>query len=308
MRQGALEERVEALRGFNRFFTRRIGVLGEGLLESPYTLTEARIMFEVAHREGSAASELARELGLDRGYMSRVLAGLEQRGLVEKSRSEEDGRRRRLSLTGEGREAFSELDERSRREISGMLGELSEEEETRLLKSMSAVESILSGTELPETFLLRQPEPGDLGWVVYRHGALYAREYGWDVSFEALVARIVADFAEEHDPSSERCWIAEANGSNAGCVFLVRESETAAKLRLLLVEPGVRGSGLGRRLVEECVRFARRSGYESLTLWTNSVLGSARHIYQELGFELMDEEEHHSFGHDLVGQNWRLEL
>lgn len=308
MRQGALEERVEALRGFNRFFTRRIGVLGEGLLESPYTLTEARIMFEVAHREGSAASELARELGLDRGYMSRVLAGLEQIGLVEKSRSEEDGRRRRLSLTGEGREAFSELDERSRREISGMLGELSEEEQTRLLESMSAVESILSGTESPETFLLRQPEPGDLGWVVYRHGALYAREYGWDESFEALVARIVADFAEEHDPSSERCWIAEANGSNAGCVFLVRESETAAKLRLLLVEPGVRGSGLGRRLVEECVRFARRSGYESLTLWTNSVLGSARHIYQELGFELMDEEEHHSFGHDLIGQNWRLLL
>lgn len=308
MKQGALEERVEAVRRFNRFFTRRIGVLGEGLLESPYTLTEARILFEVAHREGAAASDLARELGLDRGYMSRVLAGLERRGLIEKSRSEEDGRRLRLSLTAEGRGAFSDLDERSRREISGMLGELSEEEQTRLLESMSAVEEILGGAGSTRTILLRQPEPGDLGWVVSRHGALYFREYGWDESFEALVARIVAEFAEEHDPSRERCWIAEVDGRNAGCVFLVRESETVAKLRLLLAEPEARGSGLGRRLVEECVRFARRAGYESITLWTNSVLGAARRIYQEAGFELVDEEEHHSFGHDLVGQNWRLEL
>ena len=303
-----MEERVEAVRRFNRFFTRRIGVLGEGLLESPYTLTEARILFEVAHREGAAASDLARELGLDRGYMSRVLAGLERRGLIEKSRSEEDGRRLRLSLTAEGRGAFSDLDERSRREISGMLGELSEEEQTRLLESMSAVEEVLGGAGSTRTILLRQPEPGDLGWVVSRHGALYFREYGWDESFEALVARIVAEFAEEHDPSRERCWIAEVDGRNAGCVFLVRESETVAKLRLLLAEPEARGSGLGRRLVEECVRFARRAGYESITLWTNSVLGAARRIYQEAGFELVDEEEHHSFGHDLVGQNWRLEL
>lgn len=308
MKQGALEERVEAVRRFNRFFTRRIGVLGEGLLESPYTLTEARILFEVAHREGTAASDLARELGLDRGYMSRVLAGLERRGLIEKSRSEEDGRRLRLSLTAEGRGAFSDLDERSRREISGMLGELSEEEQTRLLESMSAVGEILGGAGSTRTILLRQPEPGDFGWVVSRHGALYFREYGWDESFEALVARIVAEFAEEHDPSRERCWIAEVDGRNAGCVFLVRESETVAKLRLLLAEPEARGSGLGRRLVEECVRFARRAGYESITLWTNSVLGAARRIYQEAGFELVDEEEHHSFGHDLVGQNWRLEL
>lgn len=308
MKQGALEERVEAVRRFNRFFTRRIGVLGEGLLESPYTLTEARILFEVAHREGTAASDLARDLGLDRGYMSRVLAGLERRGLIEKSRSEEDGRRLRLSLTAEGRGAFSDLDERSRREISGMLGELSEEEQTRLLESMSAVEEILGGAGSTRTILLRQPEPGDFGWVVSRHGALYFREYGWDESFEALVARIVAEFAEEHDPSRERCWIAEVDGRNAGCVFLVRESETVAKLRLLLAEPEARGSGLGRRLVEECVRFARRAGYESITLWTNSVLGAARRIYQEAGFELVDEEEHHSFGHDLVGQNWRLEL
>ena len=308
MKQGALEERVEAVRRFNRFFTRRIGVLGEGLLESSYTLTEARILFEVAHREGAAASDLARELGLDRGYMSRVLAGLERRGLIEKSRSEEDGRRLRLSLTAEGRGAFSDLDERSRREISGMLGELSEEEQTRLLESMSAVEEILGGAGSTRTILLRQPEPGDFGWVVSRHGALYFREYGWDESFEALVARIVAEFAEEHDPSRERCWIAEVDGRNAGCVFLVRESETVAKLRLLLAEPEARGSGLGRRLVEECVRFARRAGYESITLWTNSVLGAARRIYQEAGFELVDEEEHHSFGHDLVGQNWRLEL
>ena len=308
MRQGALEERVEAVRRFNRFFTRRIGALGEGLLESSYTLTEARILFEVAHREGAAASDLARDLGLDRGYMSRVLAGLERKGLIEKSRSEEDGRRLRLSLTAEGRGAFSELDERSRREISGMLGELSEEEQTRLLESMSAVEEVLGGAGSTRTILLRQPEPGDLGWVVSRHGALYFREYGWDESFEALVARIVAEFAEEHDPARERCWIAEVDGRNAGCVFLVRESETVAKLRLLLAEPESRGSGLGRRLVEECVRFARRAGYQSITLWTNSVLGAARRIYQEAGFELVDEEEHHSFGHDLVGQNWRLEL
>ena len=309
MRGDDLETRVEAIRRFNRLFTRRIGVLREGLLHSSYSLTEARVLFELANREELSASELVRELGLDPGYMSRTLGGLERRGLVEKVRSETDGRRRILSLTAEGEEAFEVLDSRSREEVSEMLGGLSEEEQRRLLEAMRTIEGIFEkGFKFSEPFVLRTHEPGDMGWVVHEHGVLYAGEYGWDERFEALVARIVADFIDGYDPKKERCWIAEMAGERVGCVFVVKASDTMAKLRLLLVEPGARGLGLGNRLVEECIRFSRNRGYEKLTLWTNSVLDAARHIYEEHGFVLVDEEEHHSFGHDLVGQTWELAL
>ena len=306
---GVLETRIEAVRRFNRFFTRRIGVLREGLLHSPYSLTEARVLFEVAHRDQVTASDLWRELGLDPGYLSRILGRLEQGGLIGKARSETDGRRRLLSLTPEGKRAFSLLDDRSREEVAELLGELSEGDQRRLLEAMRTIESVLDRDfKFSEPFLLRPHEPGDMGWVVHRHGVLYAREYGWDERFEALVARIVADFIDGYDPARERCWIAEMNGERVGCVFVVKGGDTVAKLRLLLVEPDARGLGLGTRLVEECIRFARRSGYETLTLWTNSVLGAARHIYKERGFELVEEEAHRSFGHDLVGESWELAL
>jgi DNA-binding MarR family transcriptional regulator/GNAT superfamily N-acetyltransferase len=310
----ALEARVDAVRRFNRFFTRRIGVLREGLLHSPYSLAEARILFEVAHRDlALTASDLSRELGLDPGYLSRMLTRLEQQGLVEKVRSETDARQRLLSLTPEGKEVFSSLDARSREEVAGMLGDLSEGDQRRLLEAMRTIEGIVGrdsagGFKFSEPFFLRQHEPGDMGWIVHRHGVLYAKEHGWDERFEALVARIVADFINDYDPARERCWIAEMGGEIVGCVFVVRASDTVAKLRLLLVEPEARGLGLGARLVEECIRFARSRSYEKLALWTNSVLGAARSIYEEHGFELVEEEGHHSFGRDLVGQNWELIL
>ena len=305
-----LETRIDAVRHFNRFFTRRIGALREGLLHSRYSLTEARILFEIAHGDALvSASDLSRELGLDPGYLSRILARLERQGLIEKIPSESDARRRLLSLTPAGKDAFSLLDNRSREEVAEMLGELSEGDQRRLLEAMLTIESVLEkGFKFSEPFFLRQHEPGDMGWVVHRHGVLYAQEYGWDERFEALVAQIVADFVSNYDPAKERCWIAEMNGEIVGCVFLVKASDTVAKLRLLLVEPKARGLGLGTRLVEECIRYARSRGYKTLTLWTNSVLDAARHIYQEQGFELVEEEEHHSFGHDLVGQNWELTL
>jgi DNA-binding MarR family transcriptional regulator/GNAT superfamily N-acetyltransferase len=301
--------RTDAVRRFNRSFTRRIGVLREGLLHTPYSLAEARVLFEVANREEATASDFSRELGLDPGYLSRILAGLERRGLIQKARSEADGRRRILSLTPDGLEAFTWLDARSREEIGELLGGLSEGEQRRLLEAMRTIESVLDrGLKFSEPFFVRMHEPGDMGWVVQRHGELYFREYGWDERFEALVARIVADFIEGYDPSMERCWIAEMEGGRVGCVFCVKENDKVAKLRLLLVEPGARGLGLGGRLVDECIRFARRCGYQTLTLWTNSVLDAARRIYEERGFRLVEEEEHHSFGKCLVGQNWELKL
>jgi len=309
MGKSDLEARIDAVRRFNRFFTRRIGVLREGLLHSPYSLTEARILFEIANRDDLTASDLSRELGLDPGYLSRILARLERRGLIGKVRSGIDGRRRLLSLTADGEDAFSLLDARSREEVAEMLGELSEGDQRRLLEAMRTIEGILEkGFKFSEPFFLRTHEPGDMGWVVQRHGALYFQEYGWDERFEALVAQIVADFISNYDPAKERCWIAEMNGERVGCVLLVKASDTVAKLRLLLVEPNARGLGLGNRLVEECIRFARRTGYRTLTLWTNSVLDAARHIYEKQGFKLVEEEEHHSFGHDLVGQTWELAL
>jgi DNA-binding MarR family transcriptional regulator len=277
---GDLGSSIEVVRRFNRVFTRRIGVLREGLLHSRYSLTEARILFELAHREDRSASDLSRKLGLDPGYLSRTLVRLEGQGLIARARSENDGRRRILSLTSAGKDAFAMLDTRSREEVAEMLGGLSERDQRRLVDAMGIIEGILQRDfKFSEPFVLRAHEPGDMGWVVNRHGVLYAREYGWDESFEALIARIVAAFIDGYDPAKERCWIAEIGEERVGCVFIVKESETVAKLRLLLVESEARGLGLGTRLVEECIRFARGRGYEKLTLWTNSVLDAARHIY-----------------------------
>jgi DNA-binding MarR family transcriptional regulator/N-acetylglutamate synthase-like GNAT family acetyltransferase len=309
MRTETSEERIGVVRQFNRFFTRKIGVLREGLLHSPYTLTEARILFELGHRNSVTASDLCRELGLDPGYLSRILARLEQQGLLEKVRPDNDGRQRLLQLTSEGRNAFALLDQRSRDEVSEMLTDLSEEEQRSLLKAMHTIENLLSKEfKYSEPFILRPHKSGDMGWVVHRHGVLYAQEYGWDEHFEALVAQIVADFIKNYNPDRERCWIAEMDGEIVGSVFVVEASETVAKLRLLLVEPKARGLGMGTRLVAECIRFARRCGYQKLVLWTNSVLLEARHIYEKTGFKLMADEAHNSFGHDLIGETWELVL
>lgn len=307
----SIGERVSDLRKFNRFFTREIGVLREGLLHTPYSLTEARILYELAHHSNLTATDLCRQLGLDPGYLSRILARLEQQLLVEKIRSESDGRQRILGLTQEGIKAFAVLDQRSNDEAAELLNNLSLEDQGRLLNAMHAIQAILdkgTGFKFAEPFFLRQPEPGDMGWVTHRHGLLYAQEYGWDEHFEALVAQIVSDYINHFNPAKERCWIAEMGGEIVGSVFVVQSSEKVAKLRLLLVEPKARGLGLGTRLVEECIRFARRSGYQKMILWTNSVLVAARVIYQKAGFRLIDQEEHHSYGHDLVGETWEVNL
>jgi DNA-binding MarR family transcriptional regulator/GNAT superfamily N-acetyltransferase len=303
------DRRVGNVRQFNRFWTRQIGVLREGYLESPFSLTEVRVLYELAHREETTASELGEELGLDAGYVSRILLGFEKDGLIHRRPSETDGRRRLLRLTERGREAFGPLDARSRSEIGAMLGGMSVAGQERLVGAMRTIEGLLSARPEPVvTYLLRPHRSGDMGWVVHRHGVLYAREYGWDERFEALVAEIVAKFIQQYDPRRERCWIAEKDGEIVGCVFLVRESDEIAKLRLLLVEPEARGLGIGSRLVEECIRFARQTGYLNITLWTNDVLTSARRIYEAMGFRLVHQEPHHSFGHDLVGQTWELML
>ncbi len=309
MANGISQEHIRAVRRFNRFFTRQIGVLREGLLHSPYSLVEARIIFELANQSNITASELCNGLGLDAGYLSRILNKLEGDKLIEKIRSDEDGRLRLISLTPEGEKAFSLLDQRSNEEVSELLCELNEGDRVRLIEAMGSIEQILDhGFKYAEPFYLRHHEAGDIGWVIHQHGLLYNQEYGWDESFEALVAQICADFINKYDPQKERCWIAEMQGERVGSVFCVQESEQVAKLRLLLVTPQARGLGLGSRLVQECIRFAKRSGYQKLTLWTNDVLLAARHIYEKIGFRLVKEEPHHSFGHDLVGQNWDLTL
>lgn len=306
-----LDAEVGAVRHFNRFFTRRIGVLREGLLHSPYPLTEARILFELAHEDDLTATALCSELGLDPGYLSRILARFEGKGLIDKVRSESDGRQMLLRLTAAGQDAFAVLDQRSREEAAELLSALNPADRGRLLKAMDTIEGILDEDKrfkYAEPFVLRMHEPGDMGWVVHRHGVLYAQEYGWDETFEALVAEIVAGFIKHFNPALERCWIAEMGGEIVGSVFVVQKDEHTAKLRLLLVEPKARGLGLGGRLVDECIRFARRVGYQKMTLWTNSVLLSARHIYQKVGFTLVDEEPHRSYGHDLVGETWEMDL
>jgi len=301
--------RIEAVRRFSRFYTRKVGVLHEGLLNSPFSLAEARVIYELAHHERSTANELCAELGLDPGYLSRILRGFEQRGLLSRQPSDTDARQNILTLTPEGQEAFAQLNARSRHQIGAMLDRLSAADQERLVASMATVEDLL-GDPPPRRvpYILRPPRPGDMGWVVQRHGTLYAEEYGWDESFEALVAEIAADFLRNRDPKRDRCWIAEMDGENVGCVFVVRKSDEVAKLRLMLVEPKARGLGIGARLVEECLRFARQVGYRRMTLWTNSVLLDARRMYEKAGFQLVASEPHHSFGHDLVGETWERDL
>ena len=309
MPRSASADPIEAVRHFNRWYTQQVGALRGDLLATPYPLPQARVLFELAHRDGVTAADLAATLGLDRSYLSRLLAGLEKKGLVLRARDKADARRQSLALTAAGRRAFADLDRRSRDEVRAILAPLAPERERRLLGAMAAIEHVLGAGETTEVpFTLRAHEPGDLGWVVSRHGALYAREYGWDASFEALVAEIAAKFLREFDPARERAWIAERDGERVGCVFVVGESASVAKLRMLLVEPDARGLGLGRRLVAECLRFARSVGYRELVLWTNDVLHAARRLYVEAGFTLVGEQRHTSFGHPLVGQTWSLDV
>lgn len=305
-----MDDSIASVRRFNRFYTKHIGVLNEGLLESPFTLTEARIIYELANREKTTATEMAGELAMDAGYLSRTLRTLETKKLITRKPSPNDARQSLLSLTAKGRTEFESLDNLSRNQIEEILNDLSPADRKRLLSAMKLIETMLAKTseEQAYSYILRQPEPGDMGWVVQSNGTLYAQEYGWDENYEALVAEIVADFVKNFDPKKERCWIAEKDGENVGSVFLVRESDDVAKLRLLIVDPRARGLGIGKRLVDECTRFARRVGYKKITLWTNNVLLAARSIYQKAGYELVKSESHHSFGHDLVGETWELKL
>jgi DNA-binding MarR family transcriptional regulator/GNAT superfamily N-acetyltransferase len=302
------EDRVAAVRAFNRFYTARIGALRDGLLRTPHSLTEARVLYELGQREVTEVADLRRELDLDAGFLSRLLARLQSHGLVARERSTDDARRQRIRLTEDGVAAFAELDRRSADEIGAVLGALSEDDQKRLVAAMDTVHDVLTQAPPAAGFVLRSPHPGDFGWIVQRHGALYAEQYGWDGSFEALVARIVADYAKEHDPRREAAWIAEVGGEPAGCVLCVRREDDVAQLRLLLVEPRARGRGIGARLIEECLRFAHRAGYARITLWTNDVLHEARRLYERAGFELVESAPHHSFGHDLVEQTWARAL
>ncbi len=303
---------VDDVRGFNRFYTRVLGLLRPDLAGSAFGLAEARVLFELAHRDDIAVSELRRELDLDAGYLSRILSGFTASGLATRAKSAADGRRQVVRLTEKGRRAFDELDRRQARAIDTLLAPLDDGQRTRLVAAMGQIRRVLSNQTPRADVVLRPPRPGDLGWVVERHGARYAAEYGWDATFEALVARIVAEFAERRDVRREAAWIAELDGERVGCVFCMAsnnpEAEHTAQLRLLLVEPSARGAGVGSRLVDECLRFARRSGYRRITLWTNDVLLDARRTYQRAGFGCDRREPHHSFGHDLVGEYWSRDL
>jgi DNA-binding MarR family transcriptional regulator/GNAT superfamily N-acetyltransferase len=298
--------RIATVRAFNRFYTRRFGMLRAGLLGTRHPLPQARVLYELGQRPVTPVAELRRTLNLDAGYLSRLLAGLEADGLVARTQAPEDARRRHASLTTQGREAFAELDARSAAEAGGLLEQLTDQDQRRVLAAMHAIEAAWDGASPPRSFTLRDPRPGEHGWIVERHGALYAREYAFDESFEARVARIVDDYLRGRDPARERAWIADVAGEPAGCVLCTRHDDDVAELRVLLVEPDARGMGIGARLVQECVEFARRAGYASLRLWTLSILTDARRLYQRAGFALIDEEEHHSFGRDLVGETWEL--
>jgi len=308
MAQQAAAGRIDAVRRFNRFYTRRIGALRRGLAGSPFPLPEARVLYELAHREGATASQIGRDLALDAGYLSRLLGGLRRRGLVRAHPAPGDARASRLSLTEKGAAAFGRLDARTREQIGAMLRDLPEAGQKRVIDAMGTLENLLDGARAPGAVALRPPRPGDMGRVVQLHGELYAKEFGYDATFEALVAEIVADYVRRFDPALERCWIAERDGAVAGSVFLVKKSRTVAKLRLLILAPEARGLGLGARLVGECIDFARRAGYRKLVLWTQSHLAAARAIYQAAGFRRTSSEKHHSFGKRLVAEVWELRL
>ncbi|MDO8051381.1 helix-turn-helix domain-containing GNAT family N-acetyltransferase [Janthinobacterium sp. SUN211] len=300
MQADQLGERTEIVRRFNRFYTRQIGVLHEHLLDSAFSLTEVRILYELAHREQLTSADLCRELGLNAGYLSRVIAGFEKEGLIAKTRSPTDARAAQLQLTEQGQRTLAPLVDASRREVAAMLERLPSTAQQELVAAMEQIQGLLG--EPSPSYLLRNPQPGDMGWIIHRQAVLYAQEYGWNNEYEALVADILAKFVREFDPARERCWIAEKDGKVIGSVIIVRQDDTTAKLRLLYVDPSARGLGIGSRLVDECLRFSRKVGYTKMVLWTNSILTDARRIYDKAGFQLVEEEAHHSFGKDLIGQ------
>ena len=303
-------QRIAAARRFNRFYTRQIGVLRKTFLDSPYSLGEMRVLYEIAHGNEVTASDIGRALDLDAGYLSRVLRNFEKRGLVSRKASREDARQSHLSLTARGRKAFAPAEARSQRDVGNMLAKLKPDEQTQLIAAMQRIEDLLGGAQAAPkpSYILRQPRFGDFGWIVARHGELYAQEYQWGEPFEGLCAQIVADFVNNFDARLERCWIAEMNGDNVGCVMLVKDAPGVARLRLLLVDPKARGLGLGQRLVDECVKFARAADYKRITLWTHSILTAARRIYEKTGFTLTSSEKKHSWGQDVVAEYWDLEL
>lgn len=308
MPENNVDAQVSAIRAFNRFYTRKIGLV-DGIASSPFSLAEARVLYELAHREQPTATDIRKELGLDAGYMSRILRGFERRRLVTREQSKTDERQRFLSLTAKGRKAFAPLDERSNRDVAALLEKLSPTERKQLVDAVQAVGKLLGDKAEPKTpYLLRPHQPGDMGWIVHRQAILYAEEYGWDGTYEALAAEIVAQFIKNYDPKRERCWIAEKDGERVGAVFVAKASGEIAKLRLLHVEPDARGFGIGKRLVDECVRFARQAGYQKMTLWTQSILHAARHLYKQAGFQVVREEKHHSFGKGLTAETWELDL
>ncbi|HVI68406.1 MAG TPA: helix-turn-helix domain-containing GNAT family N-acetyltransferase [Bradyrhizobium sp.] len=310
MSLGDSDGEIAAVRAFNRAYTKKLGVLDQHLLKSPYSLSEARVMYELAHRDEMTATEIGGELGLDPGYLSRIVQGFEDDGLISREALASDRRHFRLALTTKGRQAFARLDRSSHDEVAAMLSELTVADRKRLTEAMETIERLLglSRAVPSRPAILRDPRPGDMGYVVQSHGALYAGEYGFDATFEALVAEIVAKFITSFDAARERCWIADIDGDAVGSVFLVRHSDDVAKLRLLLVDPAGRGQGIGQRLVAECISFARACGYRKITLWTQSILLAARKIYQDAGFKLVASEPHRSFGQDLIGETWEREL
>lgn len=305
-----IEQRAETVRDFNRFYTRRIGALGEGHLGSTFSLTEVRILYELAHRDTPTATEIGDALGIDRGHLSRMLRAFKRRGLVASTHGT-DRRRRHLTLTAAGRKAFAPLDREARDAIVAMLEPIGADEQRRLLEAMQTIRGSLGDPDAGHAiapYILRQPRPGDMGWIVHRHGVIYAEEFGYDERFEALVAKVVAGFVEHWDAARERCWIAERKGQIVGSIFVVAKTKTVAKLRLLLVEPSARGMGLGRRLVDEVIRFATQVGYKRIELWTHRELRSARKIYRATGFKLVHEEEHRLFGKPAKAETWALDL
>ena len=304
------DARIAAVRRFNRYYTRHIGVLRKTFLDSPYSLGEARVLYEIASQDSPTASEIARRLDLDAGYLSRVLRNFERRGLIRRRTSPKDGRQSHLTLTPRGKKSFMPLDARSQRATAAMLEKLKPTGQTRLVAAMATIETLLENQEpTPQrSYILRAPRPGDFGWIVKRNAELYAQDYGWVAPFEGVCAQIVADFVNKFDESREHCWIAENDGENVGAVMLANDGNGVARVRLLLVEPKARGLGIGARLIDELIRFARAAGYRKITLWTHSVLTAARHIYQKAGFKLMRSEEHQSWGRPVVSEHWDLEL
>lgn len=301
-------ERVSAVRAFNRSYTKFLGALNGHLLSTPYSLTEARVLYELGQRDETEVAELRRVIGLDAGYLSRLLGKFEESGLLRRERSQSDGRRQQIRLTTKGRDTFRVLDTKSIAQIRALLGDLTDEEQRRLVEAMDMIRRRLASAEARPEVRLRAPAAGDFGWVIERNGALYAQEHGWDSSYEALVARIVAGYLDEHDPERESAWVAELHGERVGAIFCVRKDGETAKLRLLHVEPSARGAGVGTVLVDECVRFARAAEYRAIELWTVSVLAPARRLYERAGFVLVEEDTADRFGHRLTGQTWRLEL